>query len=108
MVFMYKFDSQKIQHTIQLSKGFTNLMDYDNTLWKVNNDLFIYVVRHPKKWDINGNAIYKVVIMDGEKNILNANYKKHFKRTYKEHSIIQSFGLSLLGDLLCRMINEGV
>lgn len=91
---MKKFNNEKIQHIIQVNTNFTNVNDYDNTLWMVNNNLLFNVTRSNKGHDINGNPLYKVVIIDGDMNIINEQYKKSFYRNYSDYSIIQSYSIS--------------
>lgn len=98
---MEKFNNQNIAHIIKVGKGFNNVMDYENTLWQVNENLLFNVTR--KGNDINGNPLYKVVVIDGDLNIINQEYKGKFYRTYKNYSLIQSYSIS---DDLCRILGD--
>jgi len=89
---MEKFNNQNIAHIVKVGKDFNNVMDYDNTLWQVNENLLFNVTR--KGNDINGNPLYKVVVIDGDLNIINHEYKGRFYRTYKDYSLVQSYSLS--------------
>ena len=37
---MEKFNNSKIVHVVKVGKEFNNVMDYKNTLWQVNENLF--------------------------------------------------------------------
>ena len=98
---MEKFNNQNIAHVVKVGKEFNNVMDYENTLWQVNENLFFNVTR--KGNDINGNPLYKLVIVDSDLNIINQEYKGKFYRTYKNYSLIQSYSIS---DDLCRILGD--
>ena len=40
---MEKFNNQNIAHVVKVGKEFNNVMDYENTLWQVNENLFFNV-----------------------------------------------------------------
>lgn len=98
---MEKFNNQNIAHIVKVGKEFNNVMDYENTLWQVNKNLFFNVTR--KGNDINGNPLYKLVIVDSDLNIINQEYRGKFYRTYKNYSLIQSYSIS---DDLCRILGD--
>lgn len=98
---MEKFNKQNIAHIVKVGKEFNNVMDYENTLWQVNENLLFNVTR--KGNDINGNPLYKLVIVDSDLNIINHEYKGRFYRTYKDYSLIQSYSIS---DSLYHILGE--
>ena len=91
---MKKFNNEKIQHVIQVNSNFTNVNNYNNVLWKVNDNLFFNIANSNTSHDVNGNPLYKIVIVDGDMNIINEQYKKSFYRNYSDYSIIQSYSIS--------------